>query len=80
MHMRLNKAKLWTCGVKTRTLLNLAKGFMMVVTGDSFLCRVRQFHVRGREGNSSNNSGDLGRNCRPTTSLKVSKQQCHCPS
>ena len=50
MHTRLNKAKIWTCGVETRTFLNLAQGCMSVVTGDSFLCRVRQFHVRATEG------------------------------
>ena len=51
MHMKLNKAKLRTCGAEMKTLLNLAEGCMSVVMGDSFLCRVRQLeiHVRATE-------------------------------
>ena len=69
MHMRLNKSKLRTCGVDTRTLLNLAQSCMSVVTGDSFLCRARQLEilVRATVGNSSGFSAELIRNCCLTT-------------
>ena len=41
--------------------LNLTQGCMLVVTGDSVLCRVRQLeiHVRATVGDSSNYNGKL---------------------
>ena len=73
MHIRLNKAKLRTCGAEMWTLLNQEWGCKTVVTGDSFLCRVRQLeiHVRATVGNSGGYRREPICNCYLMATLRV---------
>ena len=72
MHMRLNKVKLWTRGVQSRTILNLVQGCMSGVTGYNFLCMVRQLeiHFRATVGKSGGYSGEIILQLLPTRCLK----------